>query len=166
MHRTKNRMQQCGLVLPRVLAVVLVAASMVACNSTNGTLVGAGIGTTIGTFAGKKLGGDTGMIIGAGLGAIAGGAIGGEIGRALDEQDRRLAAQTTAAAISQSQASKGESVTVSWVSDTNKGVSGSARATASSANCYSVQEVAVVPGTGDVRQQTEYCEKDGQWLPV
>lgn len=162
MHRTKNRMQQCGLVLPRVLAVVLVAASMVACNSTNGTLVGAGIGATIGTFAGKKLGGDTGMIIGA----IAGGAIGGEIGRALDEQDRRLAAQTTAAAISQSQASKGESVTVSWVSDTNKGVSGSARATASSANCYSVQEVAVVPGTGDVRQQTEYCEKDGQWLPV
>lgn len=162
MHRTKNRMQQCGLVLPRVLAVVLVAASMVACNSTNGTLVGAGIGATIGAFAGKKLGGDTGMIIGA----IAGGAIGGEIGRALDEQDRRLAAQTTAAAISQSQASKGEPVTVSWVSDTNKGVSGSARATASSANCYSVQEVAVVPGTGDVRQQTEYCEKDGQWLPV
>lgn len=149
--------------------VVTLAITLGACQTTKqqtGTAAGAGFGAVLGSLIGKSIGGKSGQWIGAGLGALAGGMIGNEIGRVLDEQDRLLASQSTMNALTQSREQGGKPAIVSWQSEKNEGVSGSATAVASSPSCYVVQEVAVVPNVGDVRQETQYCDQNGEWVPL
>lgn len=149
-----------------LVAASLCLSTVTACNTNRerGTMAGGGIGTALGAFVGHKMGGTRGMIIGGLIGAAAGALIGGEIGRHLDEEDRKQAAQNTVDALSASKANNGQVASSSWNSAKNPGVSGEATAMGVGDDCYVVQEVAVIPGKGDVRQETRYCNQDGQWV--
>ncbi len=155
-------------ILAPVSVVVIASLALAACKTSEerGQATGTGVGAVLGALVGREMGGTKGAVVGGLIGALGGYFIGGEIGRHLDEQDRKLAAQTTVQAIENSQANGGRASSSSWVSDDNPGVSGAATAFGVGENCYSVQEVAVIPGKGDVRQETRYCEQDGQWVAV
>jgi surface antigen len=54
-----------------------------------------------------------------------------------------------------------------WTSDENDGVRGSATVVeAPSDNCYTVREVAFVPGQGEVAQNAQYCREGSSWRRV
>lgn len=149
-----------------VMILALLLVSITGCNTTKqqtGTAAGGGVGAVLGALAGNQLGGTRGAIIGGLIGAAAGAMVGGEIGRYLDEQDRQKAALSTFDALEKSRQNKGQAVTTTWTSDKNQGVSGMATAEAVSDECYVVQEVAVIPGHGDVRQESRYCNQGGSW---
>ncbi|MEO1328591.1 MAG: hypothetical protein AAFW46_02930 [Pseudomonadota bacterium] len=151
------------------LASLLATALLLTACSTKeqtGQVSGGVAGGTIGVLVGQKLGGRAGAIIGGLIGAAAGVAIGGEIGRYLDERDREKAAAASRQAIAASEDLDGRAATQNWVSETNEGVSGSATAMRTSADCYTVQEVAAIPGRGDVRQETRYCRQGDGWVPA
>ena len=157
----------------RFVAAILATTMLVsvaACQTTGkegqGTAAGAGIGGILGGVIGNQFGGTSGAIVGALVGVAAGAYIGGEIGRYLDEQDKKKAAENSIAAIEKSERNKGKPATSEWTSDKNPGVSGAATAQAVSDDCYVVQEVAVIPGQGDVRQQTQYCNQGGEYVAV
>ena len=153
---------------PALALFVAAGLALGACqtNQQGGQTAGAGLGAVLGALAGNEIGGTKGAVIGGLIGAFGGYLIGGEIGRYLDERDRQVAAENTLAALETSQAKGGAPATASWRSPENDGVSGAATATAVGGDCYSVQEVAVIPGRGDVRQETRYCERNGQWVAV
>lgn len=152
--------------LASLMIAALVLVSIPGCNTTKqqtGTAAGGGVGAVLGALAGNQLGGTKGAVIGGLIGAAAGAMVGGEIGRYLDEQDRQKAALNTFDALEKSKQNQGKAVTTSWTSDKNQGVSGMATAEAVSEECYVVQEVAVIPGHGDVRQESRYCSQGGTW---
>lgn len=72
-----------ALVLPMMLA---------ACGPDNKQGTGTIVGAVAGGAAGAAIGGRKNRIPGVAIGALAGGIIGNQIGRALDEEDRRIAA--------------------------------------------------------------------------
>ena len=149
-----------------LVAASLCLASVTACNTNRerGTVAGGGLGTAIGALVGHQMGGTRGALIGGLIGAAAGALIGGEIGRYLDEEDRKRAAENTVDALTASQANNGQVASAAWSSAKNPGVSGEATAVGVGDDCYVVQEVAVIPGKGDVRQETRYCNQGGQWV--
>lgn len=147
-------------------AVCLFLATGCQTNQQTGMVAGGAAGAGFGALIGNAVGGRTGAIIGGLLGAGAGAMIGGEIGRYLDEQDRAKATETTVMALEQSQANDGQAATSRWESDENPGVSGQTTAMGVGDNCYEAQEIATVPGEGEVRQTTRYCNQDGSWVAV
>jgi hypothetical protein len=72
-----------GLQLNRLIALLLCAAVLGACESTNQTVGTAG-GAGVGAIIGKIVGGNSGALIGAGVGAV----VGNLIGRQLDAHDQ------------------------------------------------------------------------------
>lgn len=134
-----------------------------------GSIGGAVGGTALGAWVGNKVGGQTGAWIGGALGGALGGFIGNKIGQYLDEEDQKKAAMAVEEALDEAEAKQGKPSTVKWSSDTNKGVGGTATATAvadtktAGSDCYEVQQVVSLPDRGDVREQQTYCRVDGKW---
>jgi surface antigen len=77
----------------RIIAVALILPTMLAaCGPGNKQGTGTIVGAVAGGAAGAAIGGRNNRIPGVAIGALAGGIIGNQIGRALDEEDRRIAA--------------------------------------------------------------------------
>ena len=54
-----------------------------------------------------------------------------------------------------------------WTSQSGTGASGgSTVVSGGTGDCYTVREVAVVPGQGEVAQNQRYCRRGGGWQPV
>ena len=147
--------------LIKVICLTLVVVAVSACQTTEqkGQIAGALVGGVLGSL----IGGDNEItkLVATAVGAGVGAYIGGEIGRYLDEQDRIKAQSATKTALEQSVANGGRKVTSNWKSDENDGVSGAATAELSTdSGCFNVQEIATIPGKGEVRQVSKYCEDE------
>lgn len=156
----------------RMIATAL-ACSLAAgaCTSTGGNeqggqIIGAAAIGGLGALIGGKAGGSKGAVLGGLLGVGVGYLIGGQIGRYLDEEDRKKASQATLSALDKSYNNNGKPATTKWSSENNKGVSGQTTATSTGNQCYNVQEVAIIPGKGTVRQENKYCQNNGKWEPA
>jgi len=76
-----------------IIALALVVPMLVAaCGPGNKQGTGTIVGAVGGAAAGAAIAGRRNAVGGAAIGALAGGIIGNQIGRALDEEDRRIAA--------------------------------------------------------------------------
>ena len=76
-----------------IIALALVLPMLVAaCGPGNKQGTGTIVGAVGGAAAGAAIAGRRNAVGGAAIGALAGGIIGNQIGRALDEEDRRIAA--------------------------------------------------------------------------
>jgi surface antigen len=76
-----------------IIAIALILPmTLVACGPGNKQGTGTIVGAVAGGAAGAAIGGRKNRIPGVAIGALAGGIIGNQIGRALDEEDRRIAA--------------------------------------------------------------------------
>jgi len=150
------------------MAVVLTTASCQTTGQEQGQMGGLVLGGLLGGLVGNKAGGGKGAIVGAVLGAVAGSYLGSEIGKHLDEKDREVASKNTKDTLAQTVGAKGETVTRKWTSPDNEGVSGQTTASLSDiSGCYEVVEMATIPGTGEVRQSSRYCQnEEGQLLKV
>ena len=93
--------------------------------------------------------------------------------RAADQRAAEQAAQEAEAARRRAAAAERERQQVtqpaqtSWTSQSGTGArGGSTVVSGAGANCYTVREVAVVPGRGEVAQNQRYCNRGGGWQPA
>ena len=77
---------------PIVALALVLPLLLPACGPGNKQGTGTIVGAVAGGAAGAAIGGRKNRIPGVAIGALAGGIIGNQIGRALDEEDRRIAA--------------------------------------------------------------------------
>jgi len=103
---------------------------------------------------------------------LSGGVISGQLADVLGMSARRAAAQASATALTRAERG-GVDATDSaarWESKAGDGVTGEssviARDSTAGENCYTVREVAVVPGEGEVTQTRTYCKQESGWEAV
>lgn len=89
----------------RLAGVAAVALVLAACGPNGLTKqdAGIGIGAVAGGVIGNQFGGGDGKVLTTALGAVVGGIVGSEIGRALDDNDRRAAAEAELSALERGQ---------------------------------------------------------------
>lgn len=148
----------------RLLAVVLVAASLSACVNDTGPKqqIGTLLGGAGGAFLGSKIGKGRGQLAGVAAGALLGAFLGNEAGRSLDRADR--------AAISQAQSSAQHAPineTISW-RNPDSGNYGSITPvregqTSSGAYCREFQQTITVGGKTEQGYGTACRQPDGSW---
>jgi surface antigen len=86
---------------PALASVFAVSLVLGACGPGGFTKqdAGVGVGAIAGGVIGNQFGGGDGKILATALGAVVGGIVGSEIGKALDDNDRRVAAEAELAAL-------------------------------------------------------------------
>ena len=153
----------------RVLAVVLLAGTVLGgCmgrSETGGTIVG-GIG---GAVLGNQIGGGTGKTIATALGAIIGAAAGGQIGRMMDARSQEQAGRATHRALDTG--TIGEPI--AWENPDNRGgpARGSAKVTRQGRNadgevCREFQQTVTI-GTREEQSYGTACrDAAGDWRIV
>lgn len=83
------------------------------------------------------------------------------------EQAERDAAEARRRAQQAEDRATAQPVRTSWSSDSGTGARGGATVTSGAGdNCYTVREVAVIPGEGEVAQNQRYCKQGGRWQAV
>ena len=105
---------------------------------------------------------------------LAGGTVSGQLADVLGMSARREAARASATALTRAERSGADpdpgETAARWESKEGGGVSGEsqvvARDTTAGDNCYTVREVAVVPGEGEVAQNRTYCKGESGWEAV
>ncbi|MCB1532622.1 MAG: glycine zipper 2TM domain-containing protein [Alphaproteobacteria bacterium] len=149
-----------------LVAMVLAAFSMTACenmqNSGTKEKVGTASGAVIGGILGSKVGGGSGQLWATGAGVLVGALLGSEIGKSLDRADMQYAQQANTRAHS---APIGE--TVSWnnpesgnygsITPTRDGYSSAGR------YCREYQQTIVVGGREEQAYGTACQQPDGSW---
>jgi multidrug efflux pump subunit AcrA (membrane-fusion protein) len=83
------------------------------------------------------------------------------------EQAERDAAEARRRAQEAEDRAVAQPARTTWSSDSGTGARGGATVTSSAGdNCYTVREVAVIPGQGEVAQNQRYCKQGGRWQAV
>ena len=154
-------------ILPLLVAGVLVTACATdKSNQDIGAEAGLLIGTVIGVGLAAATGSDgaeEGLLIGAAAGAIIGSAMGSFVGEKLDEIDQLKAEMAALTALKADDAR-----TVSWKSDQNDGVGGTASVVSGKgvvgSECKIVRHLLNISGEEVVEEQ-EYClDANGSWV--
>lgn len=149
-----------------LVAMVLAAFSMTACQTLEGRgnkeLIGGASGAVVGGILGSKVGGGSGQLWATGAGALLGTFVGSEIGKSLDRADLAYAGEATQTAHT---APIGE--TISWdnpdsgnygnVTPTRDGYSSSGR------YCREYQQTIYVGGQQETAYGTACQQQDGTW---
>jgi surface antigen len=86
---------------PALASVLAVSLALGACGPGGIAKqdAGIGVGAIAGGVIGNQFGGGDGKVLATALGAVVGGIVGSEIGKALDDNDRRVAAEAEMAAL-------------------------------------------------------------------
>jgi surface antigen len=153
----------CGCIMPAA-AIAVICSALIGCAAEMGEKEAQGqeIGSVIGGIVGAYIPGNS---VGAQLlqshGDLIGGMIGGAIGAALDEEDRKMLAQTTQAAFT-----SGRTQTFS---NRSTGVRGSASVTATRTNpdgrqCRTVKQEVKLKDGRTLSDDVNACKgADGGW---
>ena len=146
-------------------AILVLAFAAAACTTTNGDIgpkagVGAAIGAASGGLIGAAAGGGA---TGIAAGVLLGGLLGGSVGNALDQADRRYAAETAQRSLEFEPAG----TTSTWYNP-DSGHSGSFTPTrtyqdASGTYCREYQQTVTVGGEEQEAYGTACRQPDGSW---
>lgn len=149
-----------------ILPLMLVAFSVSACQTLQGTgqkqQVGTVGGAVLGGILGSQVGDGSGRLVATGAGVLLGAFLGGEIGKSLDNADRAMMAQAnqraTAAPLGQ---------TISW-NNPDSGNYGSVTPvrdgqSSYGAYCREYEQTIVVDGRAETAVGTACQRDDGTW---
>lgn len=157
--------ERCRLQPTRLFFFVLVCMlPLASCENMNNQEKGALLGIVAGAVVGSVIGDGGGQAAAMAVGAVAGTIIGAKVGRTLDEFEELKAASARHSALN---APTGKQL--SWESESNPDVGGSAVSVdepkqKGQSVCRTVQEITVIGGE-ESKTSKAYCWNGSEWAP-